>query len=180
MTGPKIGANSPGAAALGGEQAHECHHRNRDDVMLEGGRGDVESLDRAQHRDRRGDHAVAVKQRGAEHPQADEQRAAAAGAGRALGKGQRHQCQDAPFTPVVRAQHDGQVFQRDDQQQRPEDQRQDAQDIRGRWRQRVRAAKALAQRIEGAGADVTIHNSQRSQGQKCQVAACGRLRFHNH
>ena len=59
------------------------------------------------------------------------QRAAHAGADRDALR-QRHQRQDAALAAVVGAHDQHHVFHRDDQHERPEDQRQDAQDLE-RW-----------------------------------------------
>ena len=47
---------------------------NGHDVVVEDGRGDRQSLDRAEHRNRRRDHAVAVEQRRAGDPEQDQRR----------------------------------------------------------------------------------------------------------
>ena len=51
------------AAPLHDEQADQHRQRERHDVRLELRRGDLETFDRAQHRDRRRDDAVAVEER---------------------------------------------------------------------------------------------------------------------
>jgi hypothetical protein len=62
------GSHPLGAAALEGEQPDQHRHRERHDVALERRGRDRQPLDGAEHGDRRCDHAVAEKQRGAEQP----------------------------------------------------------------------------------------------------------------
>ena len=94
----------------------------------------VEALDRAEHRDGRRDHAVAVEQRRAE--QAERDRASPrlfALAHRRL-RDERQQREDAALAVVVGAHHEDQVLDRDDERQRPEDQRQHAEHVVARRR----------------------------------------------
>ncbi len=66
----------------------------------------------------------------------------------ALARHQRHQCQHAALALVVGAHHHGDVLHRDDQDQRPGDQRQDAQDILRRQADTGVFAEALLDRVE--------------------------------
>ena len=84
---------------------------------------------------------------------------------------QRHQRQDAAFALVVGPEHDQDVLDRDDQDQRPQDQRQDAEDVvarrrrAGRHRRRV---QRLAEGVERAGADVAVDDADRTERQREQ------------
>ena len=91
-------------------------------------RGDAEAFDRAQHRDRRRDHAVAVEQRRAEQSDRDER---AVRRFAALRSDERDQRQDAALALVVGAHDEEQVLDRDRDDERPEDQRQDAEHVVG-------------------------------------------------
>ena len=88
---------------------------------------------------------------------------------------QRGERENAAFALVVGAQHERDVFQRHDQQQRVDDQRQHAEDVVVRRRHRVRAEETLAHRVQRAGADVAIDDAERGQGQRKETAAvdCG-------
>ena len=120
-------ADRRGAAALHQEKADQQHQRDRYDIGVEQRGRDLQPFDRAQHRDRRGNDAVAVKQRGADQARRhDPQIAPAVAAGRA--QHQRGQRQQPALAAVVGAHDDDDVFDRDDQHQRPDDQRQGAQD----------------------------------------------------
>ena len=84
---------------------------------------DVDAFQRAQHRDGGRDHAVAIDQRRAEQAHGGED-------GRAVGPvraDQRHQRQDAALAVIVGAHDEQAVFDRDGDDQRPEDQRQAAE-----------------------------------------------------
>ena len=164
---PEHGTDRPGAAALQREQADEHGDRQRDDEAVERRRRDRQALDRAQHRDRRGDHAVAVEERGAEQPEQQERvRRLALDADR-----QRHQSEDAALALVVGAQHEDQVLDRDDEDQRPGDERQDAEDIgRGRG-DAVRPVEALSQRIERARADIAVDDAERREHRRGERGA---------
>ena len=137
---------------------------------LEQRRRDLEPLDRAEDGDRRRDHAVAVEQRGAED--AEQRRAPTSAARRpfAGGREQRGQREDAAFALVVGAHDDGDVLDRDDEQQRVDDQRQHAEDVLVRRRHGVRAEEALAHRVERAGADVAVDDAERRERERKQCA----------
>ena len=151
-------ADAAGAEMLDGEQRDDDGERDRHDQRLESGRGDVEALDGAQHRDRRRQQAVAVEQRGAGHAEHDVELAPA---DRDLGaaRDQRHQRQHAAFAAIVGAHHDQHVLQRDDDDQRPGDQRQDAEHVIGDRLQPGELAETFLDRVERAGADVAEHHA---------------------
>ena len=75
---PEQTADAAGAEVLHGEQADQHDHGDRQDERLEGGRGDLQALDRAQHRDGGCEQAVAVEQRRAQHAQITIRRCAGA------------------------------------------------------------------------------------------------------
>ena len=78
---------------------------------------------------------------------------------------QRHQRQDAALAAVVGAHDQGDVFDRDDQDQRPEDQRQDAEDLDGADRDAVEQLEAGLEGVERAGADIAIDDAEHGQQQ---------------
>jgi hypothetical protein len=95
---------------------------------------------------------------------------------------QRHEGQYAAFAPVVGAHHDQDVLQRDDDDQCPGDQRQDAQDIVMHRLQAGKLAEALFYRIERAGADVAEHHAQSGQreGRRALSAHLGGRSVYRH
>ena len=165
MTGPNSAPTLPGAALLDGEQPDEHEQRDRNDVGLEGGRGDLEALDRRQHRDRRRDRAVAVEERGAE--EAQQHQHARARRDRARARSTSAISAMMPPSPLLSARMMKiDVLDRHDDHQRPEDERQDAEHVVLGDRHRVvRAAEDFLQRVERAGADVAIDDAQRARAQ---------------
>ena len=94
-------------------------------------------------------------------------------------KGKCSQRQRAAFAVIVGAQQEQHVFERDDDNQGPEDQRQHAE--HGRLRDdAVRSAggqNGFAQRVERARADVAIDDADRAEGERPERAAGqGRIR----
>ena len=115
------------------------------------------------------DDAVAEEQRRAEQPGAeDEPRAPAL---RLLG--QRHQRQHAALAAVVGAHDEQHVLDGDDQDQRPQDQRQQAEHVLRRDGEAVRLAEAFLQRVERAGADVAVDDADCGERQAGEVVLPG-------
>jgi len=97
------------------DQDHECH---RNHEVGEGGRRHLDPLDRAQDRDGRRDHPIAVEERRAEQSQANERGADGALALQpADAQDQGEQREDAAFTVVVESHHEDDVFDAHDQEQ---------------------------------------------------------------
>ena len=127
-------ADAGGALHLRAEQTEQHHQRRGHHVGLEHVGGDVDALQRAEHRDRRRDDPVAVDQRRAEQA-GDDQGPTRVPACRCpiLAGHQRHQGQDAALAMVVRAHHEDAVLDRDGDDQRPDDQREQPERVlRGR------------------------------------------------
>ena len=160
---PEDAADEGGALLLDGEQADQDDDGERHHGGRQRRRVDLEAFEGAQDGNRRRDGAVAVEQRGAD--QADDQEPGAPGAGLGVaGRQQGQQGDDAAFAVVVGAQDEQRVFDRDDQDQRPQDERDDAQHRVGRDRAAVAGgAGRLLQRIERAGADVAIDDAEGAQ-----------------
>ena len=158
---PEQLADAVAALPLQGEQADQDQRRQRDDIGRDPWHRGLEAFERAQHRDRRRNGAVAVQQRGAEHAERDHHRPFAM-----LDAQKRHQRQDAAFAFVVGAHHHRDVFDRGGDHQRPDDQRQHSD-----RRLRRGAAGPLErglERIEGAGADIAIDHAQRAEHEGAQ------------
>ena len=119
--------------------------------------------------------AVAVEQGGAGHAEHDVE-VAPARRDLAAARDQRHQGEHAALAAIVGAHHDDDVFQGDDDDQRPGDQRQDAEHVLGRRLQPGELAEALLDGVERAGADVAEHHAERGQGELRSPAAAGLLR----
>ena len=120
------GRDFGGAARLHREQHEQDDDRQRHDIFVERRRRDIDAFDRGQHRQCRRDDGIAIEQRRADDA---EQRDDAGGLADAAdgARGQRHQRERAALPVVVGAQQDHDVFQRDDDEQRPQDQRHHAE-----------------------------------------------------
>ncbi len=103
------GPDAGGPPALQNEESDNDDDGKRNHVRIEQGSHDPQTLDGAQNRDGRGDHAVAVQQGGAEQAEDDEQPAPPFGGGPHRGH-KRRQGEDASFSLVVRHQNENQVF----------------------------------------------------------------------
>src|SRR5437867_3918419 len=74
---------------------------------------------------------------------------------------QRQQCDNAAFAAVVGAQDQKRVFDRDDEDQRPQDQRHHAEDSVIRQRSAMsRRLGGFLQGVEGAGTDIAIDDTK--------------------
>ena len=128
------------AVALDREQRHDDDRGDRHDPLVEPRLDDLEALDRGQHRDRGGDHAVAEEQCGAEDAERGQHHGGATALRPALPPQQRDERHDAALAVVIGAHHQGDVGQRDDDHHRPENQRHDAVHVVRADRHGVRVA----------------------------------------
>ncbi|MPM97061.1 hypothetical protein SDC9_144234 [bioreactor metagenome] len=82
-------------------------------------RDDFQALDRREHGNRRSDNAIAIEERSAEHTH-QKQRAGQARLVLDRLRGQGQHGHQSAFAVVVGAQHQGHVFEGDDDRERPE------------------------------------------------------------
>ena len=167
--GPEEAADSGRAAALDEKQSDDDDDRRGDDVGGEERRRHVEALDGAEHRDGRRDDAVAVEQRRPEDADHDQPRALAF-AHDLDGRRQRRQREDAALAAVVGAQDEDAILDRDDEDQRPEDERHHAEDVLRRRGDGVRPVEALAQRVERTRPDVAVDDAEGGERKQGEVA----------
>ncbi|MNG92777.1 hypothetical protein D3C79_517230 [compost metagenome] len=158
--GGKQLAHGGGAMFLDGEQQGQHQHRERHYIGIQGGGRYFQALDGRHHRHGRGDHHLTIEEAAADEPQDDQHRRPCL---RGVAGRERHQGEDAPFARVVRPHHEGEVLDRDHQDQQPEDEREKAQDGGGFDPEPELARQALAQGIERAGADIAIDHADRRQ-----------------
>jgi len=116
---PERPADARRSERLEREQRNENRDRSRDDVRVDRGRRDFQPLERREHRDGRRDGAVAVDQGRAEQAHGNDGRPPFA-----LDAQQRHQGEDAALAVVVDAHRDRHVFDRGDDDERPDHERQ--------------------------------------------------------
>ena len=159
-------ADGAGAAFLDHEQEGQDAERQRNHVGLQRRRHDFHAFHGREHGNGRGDHAVAVEQRGGENAEQGH------GPGQArifrmLGD-QGEQRQRTAFPAVVGTHDDGDVLGRDQGHDRPEDQRQDAEDVFRRHRDRMVAVEDFLESVEGAGPDVAENDTDGGDGDRRQ------------
>jgi hypothetical protein len=160
--------HGPSSARLDRKQHDQDDDRNRHDILMECRRDDLETFDRRQDRQRRRDHRIAEKQRGAEN--ADQQQDAAALFRNGLDH-QRQERQRAAFAVIVRLQQKNDVFERDDDRQCPEEQRDQADNcetldvlIMGDRTQ------GFAKGIKRARADIAVDDSDRADRERQELS----------
>jgi len=151
-------ADRLGPTPLHEEKANQDHERQWHHQGRDMGRVELEALDRAQHGDRRRDHAVAVEQRRADQPD-DQQGRAPTSARRVPDVEQREHGDDAALAVVVRPHDQDRILGRHDDDQRPQDQGQDTQDRVGR--RHASGLDGLLESIERAGADIAVDDAER-------------------
>ena len=120
------GCNSGRASALGREQQNEDDDRRGQDVSSKAGVDLFQSFERGEDRNCRRDDGVAREQGGPSDAEQKRDR-------RLLPKGalrQRHEGQDAALALVVGLHQVQDIFRGDDDQQRPDNERDDADDFR--------------------------------------------------
>ena len=173
---PEEQADHAGAVLLDPEQQRQNDRRDRDDIGFQPRRHQLQPLDRAEHRDRRRDHAVAVEQRGREDPQRSHHRAPARALGQRGDEGEKGQT--TPLAAVVGAHDERHVLGRDEQHHGPEHQRQHAQHVRLHDGDRVVARHRLLQRVQRAGPDVAEHDPDRADHEGLQLGVFLPLTLH--
>ncbi len=162
------GRNPRRAATLNRKQHDQDEQGHRPHIVLERRRCELETFDGRQHRDRRRDHGIADEHRRADH--AEPQQKQASPAERPLA--QRHQRQRAALAVVVGAQQKQDIFGGDDDQKRPQDQREHAKHHDARGRLALRCARhGLAKRIKRRGSNIAEDDANASKRQRPE--ACG-------
>ena len=156
--------------SLDHEQREQDDHRDRHDEVAERRGAHLQTLDGAEHGDRRRDDAVAIEERRAEQAERDEhQPSLAVLDALPVLKQEGEEGENPPLAPVVGAQDEDDVFDADDEDERPGDQREDAHDVlRGR-RDAVLLPEALTQGVERARSDVTVDDAERGEGKDAQA-----------
>ena len=154
------------SSALPREQADQDGNGQRHDVVLERGRDELQSFDRRQHGNRRRDHRVAQEHGSADDAEQEDQR----GAPPECARRQRGQGQRAALPVVVGPQQQQHVFDRDHDDQRPQDQRQHAEhDVAGDRPGFDRRDHRHAKRVKRARADVAVDDADAAERQRPQA-----------
>ena len=164
------GCNSGCASALGGEQQNEDDDGRRQDVSSKAGVDLFQSFERGEHGNRRRDHRVAREQgRAGDAEQKRNRRLLPKGALR-----QRFEGQDAALALVVGLHQEQHIFRGDDNQQRPDDERDDADDFGRSERGAFELTERRLQRVEGARADIAENDADRAERENPETP--GRMR----
>ena len=150
------------AAALHPEEPDDDRHGHGDDVAVELRRHELEPLERRKDRDRRRDRGVAVEERGPEHAEHEEERRPPPD--RALGE--REQRQRAALAVVVGPEDQPDVLEGDDEDQRPDQHRGDADHLRLDEPVAAGRVQRLAHGVERAGADVAVDDADRAESER--------------
>jgi hypothetical protein len=144
------------------QQNRQCRGQH---VALQARRDLLHSFERGQNRNRGCDRPVAINERGAKQAGGDDERPLMP-----LHAEQGHQRNDAALAIIVDAHGDIDVFDRRDQEQRPDDERERAQGRRLVW-MRPRKVEHGLQRVERARADVAEHHAERRDASKAKSSA---------
>jgi hypothetical protein len=151
---------------------------------------DGDTLDRRENRHGRSDDGVAEKQSRADHAHGDNP----ARSFGETGGGERHQRQSAAFSAVVGSRDEEDVFDGDGNRQRPDDEREQPEDLDGGLLCCGAYEERLAESVERARTDVAIDDAKGAENKdgkmfvfgvagrvgrnvagRCR-AGCGRLR----
>jgi hypothetical protein len=157
--GAEGSADRRSAFSLHGEQRQQDRDRERHDQRLQRREADLDAFDGAEDRDHGRDYAVAHQQASTEQPE-QQQRARGAPRGICAALDKREQREDAAFALVVGAQHEHQVFEHDDQRERPEHEREQPEHVLRRGRHAVCRVHAFAERVERRRADVAVNHAE--------------------
>ena len=159
------GRNPGCASALGREQQHEDDDRRRQHIARQIGVDLFQAFERGKDGNRRSDDRVAGKQgRPGDAEQKHDRGPSPEGVLR-----ERHQRQGAAFALVVGLHQEQHIFPGDDEQQRPDDERDDADDLRGPSAPSCKLTERRLQGIERARADIAEHNADRAERQNPEI-----------
>ena len=164
-------ADAGGAAALDQEEGEQHEGGDRYHVGVEGWGCGLQTLDRREDRDRGRDQAVAVEEGKAGDRQRVDETAECRGVWQGA-RGEGAERQHPTLAAIVGAQDEDDVLERDDEDQRPEDEREDAQHGGLAQVQATGMAEGLAHRVERAGADVAVDHPDRSERERAHAAPC--------
>ncbi len=126
---------------------------------------ELQSLDRRENRNRRRDHAVAVKKSRADDAEQDDERKFYALSHSFVAFDQRQERQDAALTVIVCTKNESDVLHGNEDHQRPEGERHDPQYF-GCGRRVAGRVQRRGERIERTGADIAEHDAERRERQK--------------
>lgn len=154
-------ANAAGAVFLHREQCKQNDQGQRNNVFFEGGRHHFQAFHGRKHRNRRGDHTIAIKQTGAKYAN-NQQYTAQLGPVFDRLRGQREHGHQAALAVIVRTQHQGHVLDGHDHRQGPDKNRQNAVNV-VRRQGHVAVGEDFFDSVQNTGADVAVNNADGTQ-----------------
>ena len=168
--GPEHFADGRGAVRLNEEQENQNTDRRRHHIVLQAARYDGKPFQGGQHRNRRGNNPVSVNERCPEQADRDDDRAlAVADAETFPPSDQRHERHDPAFAMIVDLHGDADIFDRGDDDKRPENKRERAQHHGAIGNLGASRAQHDFQRVERACPDIAVDNTKSRQGQRAGV-----------
>ncbi len=129
----------------------------------------MQSFDRAQHGNRRSDHPIGIEERSAEQP---EQKQVFPPVHHFTD--QRREGENAALAPVIGAQDEDEVFDRNDEEERPKDEREHPKDVGRAGMHGVLPVKALAQGVKWTRADVAVNDPEAGEAEQSKASLVGR------
>jgi len=153
-------------------QQNRQSRRNDEDVELRSDNGETFGCPEYGHRWRYD--AVSIQQSGTRETKRDDDESFC-GVGLPLLclKNQCKQSELAAFAPIVSTHDEDDVFDADDDDERPEDERKHTEDVFGIGNEPVLFLEALANRVKRACSDVTVNNADCEQCKLRETAARG-------
>ena len=165
--GTEYDADSRRALELDGEQRGQKPDGDRDDDLRQGRSRDLQTFDGGDDADRRRDHAVAEQQSRSQHQRPQQQPHAAL----LVFMQQAVEREQAALAVVLRAQDENGVFDRDDDGDGPDHQRNAAQYLVRRLRGAGTAEEQRIHGVERRRPDIAVDDAQRADGQRRETAA---------
>ena len=157
-------ADASGATLLNQKKCEQHNDGQRQHETVQRRRRNANTFDCAEHGNCRRDHAVAIEQRGAAEGEQDQEIAGAL-ASRAL-QGEGQQSKDSTLALIVGTHDQEDVFDRDDNDQRPENHRQNAKHVFCIERKPVLGVEALTKGVDRACSDIAEDDTERGEAQR--------------
>jgi hypothetical protein len=146
---------------LHGKKQQQDNHRDRHHIGRQRRGDELQAFDGRQNRQCRRNDRIADEQGGTGNAEEEQPVGALAG----IFHQERQQRQRAAFAIVVGPQQEQHVFQRDDDRQGPDHQRDQPDDFQARHPVGGNRTQGFAECVKRAGTDIAIDNADRTKGQ---------------
>ena len=172
--GSKKCRNPRGPAPLHGKKCKQDGDCQRQHDVLGSRHHELQSLDRGEDGDGRRDHGIAKKHRSSDHAEAQDRDCPVAQRSRR----ERGQRQRSALPVVIGAQEDQHVFERDDDNQRPQNERENAENDAARERRVVRGCDGgLPECVERTCTDIAINDANAAECERNELGRAVRHRL---